>query len=132
MRTSNYSSEEGGCCNYTKRQIIYLAIEREIFSMKHDGMIYFPYQFIHSLLQAEKILSSCRSIEKVLCCIYKDVWYMLRWCIQAGFKKNVLFISFLLDAMVKTYDTKKIIFLIIIENYIKRRLHLKNNKALYI
>ena len=57
--------------------------------MKHDGMIYIPYQFIHSLLQAGRyFLVSCeRSIEKVLCSIYKDVCYMLRWCIKPEFQK---------------------------------------------
>ena len=40
--------------------------------MKHDGMIYIPYQFIHSLLQAkgDTFLSSVKEVLKKFCALY--------------------------------------------------------------
>ena len=52
--------------------------------------------FTHCCKQGDTFLSCERSIEKVLCSIYKDVCYMLRWCIKPEFQK-IDFIFLVID-----------------------------------
>ena len=105
--------------------------------MKHDGMIYIPYQFIHSLLQAGRyFLVSCeRSIEKVLCSIYKDVCYMLRWCIKPEFQKidYIFLVIDIVEYMRILLDINQVLrisFLMV--TYISRTMYFQQTCKIYL
>ena len=88
LETTNHGPIIGGCYNYSKRQIIYLAIERNFFLWNTMAWFISPTNsYTHCCKQGDTFLSCERSIEKVLCSIYKDVCYMLRWCIKPEFQK---------------------------------------------
>ena len=106
--------------------------------MKHDGMIYIPYQFIHSLLQAkgDTFLSCKRSIEKVLCSIYKDVCYMLRWCIKPEFQKidYIFLVIDIVEYMRILLESKlgqRYVFFLIV-TYISRNMYFQQICKIYL